>query len=155
MRQPTEATESNTYDCLQSSWGVPAKRAASHRLSWHGHVGVFVKLTQPRVQHKQCHLVALLCTGDRDKTLVAVVLRLVDLDHTAAELADLVDLCTTLSDDCSDHVVRDENLLGQRLAGHGLDWLLWWTRVARSWLRSVSDVRRRLVWTGSGIRLAW
>ena len=84
-----------------------------------------LQLTQTRVQHVQCHRVALLSAGDGDESFVAVVLWFVDLDDRAAELADLVDLGTTFANDGAHHVVRDEDLLGQRLSGHGsLDWLL-------------------------------
>jgi len=75
-------------------------------------------------------LVAFGGASNGDQSFVAVVLWLVDLDHTATELSDLVDLCTTLANDGSDHIVWDEDLLGQRLtrddALHRLDW---WTTV--------------------------
>lgn len=71
----------------------------------------FGLLTKTRIEHEERHLVALLCTSDGNKTLVAVVLRLINLDDTSTELAYLVDLCTALSDDSADHVVGDEDLL--------------------------------------------
>jgi len=73
-------------------------------------LGVF-ELTKSGVQHVQRHAIALLGARDGHEPLVAIVLRLVDLDHTAADLPDLVDLLAALADDGTDHVVRDEDLL--------------------------------------------
>ena len=56
--------------------------------------------------------------GDRHQPLVAVLLGLVDLDHTATQVPDLVDLRTTLSDDGANHIVGDVDLLCQWLTGH-------------------------------------
>jgi len=75
-------------------------------------------LTKSRVQHVQRHLVAVLCTCNGNKTLIAVIGGLVDLDDTATKLANLIDLRTALSDDGTNHVVGDEDLLCQGLAGH-------------------------------------
>lgn len=75
-------------------------------------------LTKSRVEHVERHLIALLGTGDRDQTLVAVLLGLVDLDDTATQVTDLVDLGSSLSNDSANHVVGDVDLLGQWLAGH-------------------------------------
>lgn len=72
--------------------------------------------TKSGIQHVKSHLVALLGTSDGHQTLVAVILRLVDLDHTATQVPDLVDLSTTLTDDSTDHVVRDVDLLGHWLS---------------------------------------
>ena len=74
---------------------------------------VVLKLTQTLVQEVERHAVALLCTGDGDETLVAVVLRFINLDHTARDLPDLVDLLSTLADDSANHVVGDVDLLGK------------------------------------------
>jgi len=71
-----------------------------------------------RVEHIECHLVALCRASDSDKSLVAVVLRFVDLDHTATKVSDLVDLGTTLANNGTDHVVGDEDLLCDRLTWH-------------------------------------
>ncbi len=85
-----------------------------------------LELTEPRVEHVQRHPVALLSAGDRDETLIAAVLWFIDLDHAATDLTDLVDLLAALSDDGTDHVVGDVDLLGERsarnrrAAGHGL-----------------------------------
>lgn len=80
-------------------------------------------------------MVAFRGSSDGHKSLVAVVLRLVDFDYTAAELSDLVNLSAALTNDGADHVVRDENLLGQRLArDHTLHRLVWWAGMAVSWL---------------------
>lgn len=74
-------------------------------------------LTKPRVEHVECHLVALLGTSDCDKTFIAIVLRLVDLDNGSRQLSDFVDLGASLADDGTHHVVGDEDLLGEGLAG--------------------------------------
>lgn len=76
-----------------------------------------MQLTKPRVKHIQRHLVALLSSGNRYQPLITIILRLVDLDDTPAELTDLIDLRATLSNDRTDHVIRDENLLGKWLTG--------------------------------------
>lgn len=76
------------------------------------------ELTKSRVEHVKRHSVTLLCARDRDQTLIAIVLRLVDLDNTTADLADLVDLLATLTNDGSDHIVRNEDLLSQWSTGH-------------------------------------
>jgi hypothetical protein len=105
-------------------------------LTRHGSVRVLTRLTQSGVKHVERHLVALLRAGDGDQALIVVVLRLVDLDDAAAQLAYFVNLSTTLADDGSHHVVRDEDLLGDRLAREGstaLHRLLWSGRVRLSW----------------------
>ena len=61
------------------------------------------------------HLVALLCSGDGDEALVAVVGGFVDLDDAAAQLPNFVDFSTALTDDSSDHIVRNIDLLCKRL----------------------------------------
>lgn len=73
------------------------------------------KRTESRIEHIQRHLVALLCPRDRDKSFVAVILRFVDFDDTAAEVSDLVDLRTTLANDSSYHIIWYEDLLCQWL----------------------------------------
>lgn len=60
-------------------------------------------------------MIALRSSRNRDQSLVAVILRLVDLDDTAAELSDLVDLRSTLSNDSSNHIIWNEYLLSQWL----------------------------------------
>ncbi len=69
------------------------------------------ELTESRVEHVKCHSVALLSACDGDEPFVAVVLRLVDLDNTTANLTDLVDLLTTLTNNSPDHVVGNKDLL--------------------------------------------
>lgn len=69
-------------------------------------------LTESRVKHVKGHLVAFLCAGDGDKTFVAVVGRLVDFDDTTAQLTNLVDLRSTLTNNGADHIVGNKNLLG-------------------------------------------
>lgn len=82
------------------------------------------------IKHIQGHLVALCSTRDRNQSLVAVVLRLIDLDNTATELSDLVDLRATLSNDSTNHIIWNEDLLSQRLAwNQALHWLSGWSSV--------------------------
>lgn len=75
-------------------------------------------LTKSRIQHVQCHSVALLGTRDCDQALIAVVLGFVDLNNTSADLSNLVDLLSTLANNGTDHVVGDVDLLGQWGTGH-------------------------------------
>jgi hypothetical protein len=115
------------------------------RSTRHSSVGVLARLTQSGVQHVERHLVALLGTSDGDQTLVVVVLRLVDLDDTATQLAYLVDLGAALSDDRAHHIVGNEDLLGDRLArerGTALHRLL---GGGRAWL-SRTSVAILLLW---------
>ena len=77
-----------------------------------------LSLTESRIEHVKRHLVAFSCSCDRDQSFVAVVLRLVDFDDTATEMTNFIDFSTTLADDCSNHVVRDVDLLRNWLAGH-------------------------------------
>lgn len=72
-------------------------------------------LTKARIEHVQSHLVALLRSGNSDKALVAVVGWFVDLDDASAQLSNFVDLSTALTNDSSDHVVGDVDLLGKWL----------------------------------------
>lgn len=84
-------------------------------------------LTKSRIQHVKRHPVALFGASDRNETLVAVVLRFVDLDDTSTDLAYLVDFLSTLADDSPDHVVGDVNLLCQGRTCHGTGhWLSLW-----------------------------
>jgi hypothetical protein len=125
-------------------------------LTRHGSVRILTRLTQSGVQHVERHLVALLRAGDGNQALVVVVLRLVDLDDAAAQLAYLVDLGTTLADDGSHHVVRDEDLLGDGLAWEGsttLHRLLWSGRVRLSW--ACVAVRLGLLRTGTNVWGTW
>lgn len=89
--------------------------------------GQSLSLTKSRVEHVKRHLIALRSTRNGDQSLVAVVLWLVDLDDTATKLAYLIDLRSTLADDRSNHVVRNEDLLRKRLAwNNALHRLVWW-----------------------------
>ena len=93
-------------------------------------------------------------TGDSHQTLVVVVLRFVDLDDAATELAYFVDLGATFSDDRSHHVVGNEDLLGDglsrecgtslhRLLRRSRTWLCRTSMAIRLWLsRTSADVRR-------------
>lgn len=72
-------------------------------------------LTKSRIQHIQCHLVTLLRPGNGNKTLVAILLRLINLDNTTTQMPDLVNLSTALPDNGTDHVIRDINLLREWL----------------------------------------
>lgn len=76
------------------------------------------ELTKPRVEHIESHPIALLCASDRNETLVAVVLWLINLNHAPTDLANLVDLLAALSDDSSDHVIGNVDLLSNCLTGH-------------------------------------
>lgn len=76
------------------------------------------QLTKSRVKHIQCHLVTLLGTSNSDQTLVAILLRLVDLNDTPTEMPDLVDLGSSLADNRTNHIVGDVDLLSQWLTGH-------------------------------------
>lgn len=105
--------------------------------------------TQSCVQHVQRHLVALLRTRDRDQTLIAVFLRLIDLDHTATEVSDLVDLGTTLTDDGADHIVGNVDLLGNGLARNNTGKRLSSRAAVRLGMRS--SVRSRLMRASTGI----
>lgn len=75
------------------------------------------KLTKSRIEHVEGHSVAFLGASDSDKTLVAVILWLIDLNYGARNLTDLIDLLATFSDDSSNHVIRNVDLLGQSTAG--------------------------------------
>lgn len=76
-------------------------------------IGVLVmRLTKSRIEQVQRHAVAFFRTSNCDEPLIRVVLGFVDLDHTTADLADLIDLRATLADDSADHVVGDVDLLG-------------------------------------------
>ena len=60
-------------------------------------------------------MIALCGSSDSDQALVAVILGLVDLDDTAAKLSDLIDLGASLANDSSNHIIWNEDLLGQWL----------------------------------------
>lgn len=77
-------------------------------------------LTEPRIEHVQRHLIAFLGASDGDQSFVAVVLRLIDFDHTAAQVANLIDLGPSLANDCTHHVVGNINLLRDGLSRHRL-----------------------------------
>ena len=81
-------------------------------------VSIFLGLTKSRVEHVECHLVALSRASNSDKSLVTVVLGFVDLDDTTTEMPNLIDFGTALTDDGTDHVVRNEDLLGDGLTWH-------------------------------------
>ena len=110
--------------------------------------------TQSGIEHVKCHLVALRCTGNRHQSLVAVVLRLVNLNDASAELSNLVDLSSALADDGTNHVVGDEDLLRQRLARyHALDRLLGRPGVAMR--RRMTAMWLRLMRSSSRITRLW
>lgn len=89
----------------------PTMKAVLSRLRSSCIVIICFELTKSRIQHVECHSVTLFRTGDGNKALVAVVLRLVDLNDTTAHLSDLVDLLTALTNNGTDHVVGDKYLL--------------------------------------------
>src|SRR5271163_2522619 len=76
-----------------------------------------IQHTKSRVEHVQCHLVALLGSRDRHQPLIAVVLWLIDLDHTSTQMSNFVDLGASLANDRTDHIIRNENLLCEWLSG--------------------------------------
>ena len=104
----------------------------------------FTELTESRVEHVECHSVALFRARDCDQALVAVVLGLVDLDDTTADLTDFVDLLTTLTNDGTDHIVGDEDLLSQRSASHAT--MHRWSVRRRSVMLGTGGVRRLVRW---------
>lgn len=57
-----------------------------------------------------------MCACDCNQPFIAIVLRFINLNDTARELAYFVDLGSSLSDDRSDHIVGDENLLREGLS---------------------------------------
>lgn len=63
------------------------------------------------IEHVQSHLVTFLSSRNRHQPFVAVVLRLIDLDHTPAQMANLIDLGATLANDGPDHVIWNKDLL--------------------------------------------
>lgn len=110
------------------------------------------RLTEPRVEHVERHLIALRGSRDSDQSLIAIILRFIYLDHAATELPDLVDLCATFPNDSADHVVGNEDLLSQRLTWyHALNGLRWWSSMAMGWL--MGRVLWRLMRSSSCITL--
>lgn len=90
-----------------------------------------VILTKSRVEHVEGHAVAFLSSRDRDKSLVAIVLRFIDLDHATAHGTNLVDLLSTLADDSANHVIGNKDLLSNWGTRHtALDWLTLGTRMS-------------------------
>lgn len=75
-------------------------------------------LTKSGVKHVKCHSIALLSSSNGHEALIAVVLRLVNLNDTPAHLANLVDLLASLANNGTDHIVRNIDLLSHWLAGH-------------------------------------
>lgn len=116
--------------------------------AWH-YVSI---LTEPRIEHVKCHLITFRRSSDSHEPLVAVVLRFVDLDHAAAELPDLIDLGSTFTDNCPHHVIRDKDLLCQRLTRHhSLNGLCWWSSMAMRGL--VTSVWNRLMGSSASITM--
>lgn len=127
---------------------------------------------QPRIQHIQCHLITLLGPCDRHQALIAIILRLIDLNYTSAEMTDLVDLRPSFPNDRSDHVIGDIDLLGEGLARHGARHRLRLLTMGTTGLLGVGAVgaglrttsstaigwaRGASVWHGAvlGVRLLW
>lgn len=77
-----------------------------------------ILLTKTGIQHVQSHSVTLFGTSDSDQSLIAIVLGLVDLDDASTDLANFVDLLSTLTNDGTDHIVRNVNLLSHGSTGH-------------------------------------
>lgn len=93
------------------------------------------KRTEPRIEHIQSHLVALLRSCNCNKSFVAIVLRLVDLDNTATQMSDFINLCTSFTNDGSNHIVGNENLLSERLTRQGATYRLSWLTMRSRLLR--------------------
>jgi hypothetical protein len=146
----------NTYTSLSRAVGagVDDSLTGFHALSGHHGIRILIRLTQSRIEHVQGHLVAFLRASNSDKALVVVILWLVDLNDATRELTDLVDLRSSFANDGTDHVIRDEDLLGDGLAWyHALHWLLWWA--CMTWLRGCVAVRLWLLRTSANVGRAW
>jgi len=115
-------------------------------------VSIFFGLTESRVEHVECHLIALSRASDSDKSLVTVVLGLVDFDDAATEVSNLVDLGTALANNGTNHVVGDEDLLCDRLTWHGA----WHLRMCLAVGRSLWHLTVALLWLWGPITwLTW
>lgn len=112
-------------------------------------VSIFLGLTKSRVEHIECHLIALGRASNSDKSLVTVVLRFVDLDDAATEMSDLIDFGTTLANNGTDHVVGDEDLLCDRLTWHGA----WHLRMSLALGTSLGHLT--VSWLGLWATIAW
>ena len=106
--------------------------------------------TESRIKHVEGHLVTLLGSGDCYEALVAVILWFVNLNNTSAELSNFVDLGSSLANDCSNHVIGNEDLLRQRLTRyHTLHRLGWWPSMTLS--RLMACVLHRLMRTSCSV----
>lgn len=72
---------------------------------------------QPAIKHIKRNLITLLRPSNRHQPLIAIILRLINLNHAPTKLANLINLGSALANDCSNHIVRDIDLLRERLAG--------------------------------------
>jgi hypothetical protein len=122
--------------------------------------GFLVNLTKSGVEHVKSHPVALFCASDGNQSLIAIVLWLIDLDDTTTHLSDLINLLATLSNDSSDHVIRDIYLLGQggtrhaamdRLCLRATVWLWACVRSTMGWYMGCSGTIR----SGLGSIVNW
>lgn len=77
-----------------------------------------LNLTKSRVEHIKSHAVAFFRSSDCHESLVAIVLRLVNLDHAVAHLPNLIDLLSTLANNGANHVIGDVDLLSDGAAGY-------------------------------------
>ena len=112
-------------------------------------VGIVLR-TESRIKHVEGHLVALLGSSDCYKALVAIILWFINLNNTSTELPNLVDLGSSLANDCSNHVVGNEDLLRQWLTRyHTLHRLSWWPSMALS--RLMACVLHRLMRTSCSV----
>lgn len=108
--------------------------------------------TKSGIEHVKGHLVTLRSPCDSHQTLVAIILRLIDLDDTSTELPDFVDLRASFSDDCANHVIGYKDLLCERLTWHqSLDGLLGRTSMAMR--GRMTAMRLRLVGSSSSITM--
>lgn len=110
--------------------------------------------TQSRIEHVQSHLIAFRRARYGHQSLIAVVLWLIDLDYAPTKLPDLVDLRTSLSNNGTDHIVWNEDLLRQRLTGyHSLHWLRRRPSVPR--ISSVTVSLLGLMRPSTGVAAMW
>ena len=107
---------------------------------------------QPRIKHIKRHLITLRRPRNRNKTLIAIILRFINLNHRSTQLTNLIDLGSALADDSTDHVVRDVDLLRQWLPWNNtLHRLNRWSCMASSGWTSVTTGHLWLLWSDAGV----
>lgn len=76
-------------------------------------------LTKSRIKHVERHAIALFRARDCDQPFVTIVLWFVNLNHTATDLAYLVNLLSSLANDGADHVIGNVDLLSDGCSWDG------------------------------------